>query len=130
VPASILVIEDDPASLELLKYLLGRAGYEVYAAPDGAAGLQAALRHNPDLVLCDLQMPALTGFEVLARLRADAHWRVAPVVAVTAYSMPGDCEAALAAGFSDYLTKPIDPDTFLDEVARFLKQSGSGSGHA
>ena len=125
MPARILVIEDDPASLELLKYLLERAGYEVHVAADGAAGLQAALQHNPDLVLCDLQMPELTGFEVLARLRADSRWRPAPMVAVTAYSMPGDCEAALAAGFSDYMTKPIDPDTFLDEIARFLKRPAS-----
>jgi len=125
MPASILVIEDDPASLELLKYLLERAGYEVYVASDGAAGLQAALQINPDLVLCDLQMPQLTGFEVLERLRADSRWRASPVVAVTAYSMRGDSDAALAAGFTDYLTKPIDPDTFLDEIARFLEQRGS-----
>ncbi|MEX1993613.1 MAG: response regulator [Steroidobacteraceae bacterium] len=118
--ASILVIEDDPASLELLKYLLERAGYAVYAASNGAAGLQAALQNNLDLVLCDLQMPELTGFEVIARLQADPRWRNAPIVAVTAYSMPGDCDAALAAGFKYYMTKPIDPDTFLDEIERFL----------
>ena len=118
--ASILVIEDDPASLELLKYLLERAGYRVYAAANGSAGLQAALQNNPDLVLCDLQMPELTGFEVIARLQADPRWRAAPIVAVTAFSMVGDRDAALAAGFNDYITKPIDPETFLDEIERFL----------
>lgn len=123
--ASILVIEDDPASLELLKYLLERAGYKVYVAVDGAVGLETALQVNPDLVLCDLQMPKLTGFEVLERLRADSRWRASPVVAVTAYSMRGDSDAALAAGFTDYMTKPIDPDTFLDEIGRFLKRPAS-----
>lgn len=118
--ARILVLEDDPASLELIKYLLERSGHIVRTASDGESGLQAALRNEHDLMLCDLQMPRLTGFEVLAGLRANPHWKPVPVVAVTAYSMPGDRDAAINAGFTGYLTKPIDPETILVEVERFL----------
>lgn len=124
----ILVIEDDPASLELLKYLLERAGYSVRSAPDGATGLRAALEYSFDLILCDLQMPELTGFEVIARLRSSPDWRPVPMIAVTAYSMPGDRESVMAAGFTEYMTKPIDPDNFLADIDRWLAQApGSGT---
>jgi two-component system cell cycle response regulator DivK len=118
--ARILVIEDDPASLELLKYLLERVGHTVRGAPDGATGLRAALDNAYDLVLCDLQMPELTGFEVISQLKANPDWRPVPVVAVTAYSMPGDRESVVGAGFTEYITKPIDPDTFLSDVELWL----------
>ena len=124
----ILVIEDDPASLELLKYLLERAGHSVRGAPDGATGLRAALENSFDLILCDLQMPELTGFEVIARLRSSPDWRPVPMIAVTAYSMPGDRESVMAAGFAEYMTKPIDPDNFLADIDRWLAQApGSGT---
>jgi two-component system cell cycle response regulator DivK len=120
VAARILVIEDDPASLELLKYLLERAGHSVRGAADGAAGLRTALDNSFDLILCDLQMPELTGFEVIARLQSNPDWRPIPMIAVTAYSMPGDRESVIAAGFTEYMTKPIDPDTFLADIERWL----------
>lgn len=118
--ARILVIEDDPASLELLKYLLESAGHDVRTASDGAAGLHAALAGEYELVLCDLQMPELTGFEVIARLRADPRRNEVPVIAVTAYSMPGDRDAVIAAGFDGYMTKPVDPQSFVGEINRIL----------
>jgi len=128
VAGRILVIEDDPASLELLKYLLERAGHSVRGAPDGATGLRAALEYSFDLILCDLQMPELTGFEVIARLRSSPDWRPVPMIAVTAYSMPGDRESVMAAGFTEYMTKPIDPDNFLADIDRWLAQApGSGT---
>jgi CheY-like chemotaxis protein len=120
MPAKILVIEDDPASLELLKYLLERAGHSVATAMDGAAGLNAALENEFDIVLCDLQLPELTGLEVAARLRATEAWRVVPLVAVTAYSMPGDRDTTIAAGFTEYLTKPIEPESILSKVNELL----------
>jgi two-component system cell cycle response regulator DivK len=116
----ILVIEDDPASLELLKYLLERAGHSVRSAPDGATGLRAALGNSCDLILCDLQMPELTGYEVIAQLQSNPDWRPVPMIAVTAYSMPGDRESVMAAGFTEYMTKPIDPDCFLTDIDRWL----------
>lgn len=118
--ARILVIEDDPASLELLKYLLERAGHSVRGAPDGATGLRAALENSYDLVLCDLQMPELTGYEVITRLQSNPDWVPIPIVAVTAYSMPGDRESVMAAGFTEYMTKPINPDSFLSDIDRWL----------
>ncbi len=118
--ARVLVIEDDPASLELLRYLLESAGHEVRTAGDGATGLRAALEHVHELILCDLQMPELTGYEVIDRLRKDPRRSAVPVIAVSAYSMLGDRDLALAAGFSEYLTKPVDPETFVETINRFL----------
>lgn len=116
----ILVIEDDPASLELLKYLLERAGHAFRGAADGATGLRAALDNSCDLILCDLQLPELTGYEIIARLQSSPDWRPVPMIAVTAYSMPGDRESVMAAGFTEYMTKPINPDSFLTDIERWL----------
>ena len=120
MPARILVIEDDPASRELLRYLLATAGYDALVATDGGIGARMALEVDPDMVLCDLQMPVMNGYEVLRHLHQAARWRRIPVIAVTAFSMPGDCETALAAGFDGYFTKPITPETFVGEVEAFL----------
>lgn len=118
--ARILVVEDDDFSRELVRYLLARHGYAVLEAEDGGRGVQMALMERPDLVLCDLQMPVLNGFEVLRRLRNDPTWRTVPIIAVTAFSMPGDRETALAAGFHNYLTKPITPEIFVEQIEAFL----------
>jgi CheY-like chemotaxis protein len=120
MPTCILVIEDDEFSRELVRYLLDRQGYVVLEAADGRAGLELALNAHPDLVLCDLQMPVLNGYEVVQRLRSHPLWRPVPVIAVTAFSMPGDRAIALAAGFDNYLTKPITPETFTEQIAAFL----------
>ncbi|BDT68598.1 polar-differentiation response regulator DivK [Comamonadaceae bacterium OS-1] len=120
MPARILVIEDDEFSRELVRYLLDRQGYTVLEAADGGAGVQMALIEHPDLVLCDLQMPVLNGYEVVQRLRGNPLWRAVPVVAVTAFSMPGDRDIALATGFDHYLTKPITPEIFVEQIAAFL----------
>lgn len=122
----ILVIEDDPASAELVSYLLEKSGYAVQTAADGAEGLQKALENRHNLIICDLQMPRLTGYEVIDQLRGSRAWRPVPIIALTAYSMTGDREAVLAAGFSEYMTKPIDPDRFVDDIRRFLGDGGSG----
>jgi CheY-like chemotaxis protein len=118
--ARILIVEDDSASLELTKYLLEKAGYTVGSAMTGADGVRAALRNEFDLVLCDLQLPEFSGFEVIRRLRSNPAWRAVPVIAVSAYSMPDDRSAALAAGFAEFLTKPIDPESFLHDIALHL----------
>ncbi|WP_394788300.1 response regulator [Rhodoferax sp.] len=120
MPARILIIEDDYFSRELAMYLLQTAGYTVIGAEDGRTGVQIALQENPDLVLCDLQMPVLNGREVVRRLHADPQWRRVPVLAVTAFSMSGDRESALAAGFDDHVSKPITPETFIPQMESFL----------
>ncbi len=120
MPARILVVEDDAASRELARYLLAAAGYEAIVASDGGMGARMAIEATPDLLLCDLQMPVMDGYEVLKHLLLASAWRRVPVIAVTAFSMPGDREMALAAGFDGYLTKPITPETFVREVEAFL----------
>ena len=116
MPARILVIEDNPDNLALAVYLLGAAGHETIEARDGAQGVRAAREALPDLIVCDLQMPVLDGFEVLQHLRVDPATRSIPVVAVTAFSMPSDRARVEAAGFDGYLSKPIDPERFAQQV--------------
>lgn len=120
MPARILIIEDDSASRELVKYLLETAGYVTLDADDGRVGVRMALEMKPDLVICDLQMPVMNGFEVVRYLRETPGWRRVALIAVTAFSMAGDRETALAAGFDEHITKPITPETFVDQVEAFL----------
>jgi two-component system, cell cycle response regulator DivK len=128
MPARILIIEDDPASLELVKYLLDTAGYATLTATDGGAGLALALSANPDLVICDLQMPIMTGYEVVRHLQGGPTWRRVPLVAVSAFSMPGDRETALAAGFDAYHSKPIVPETFVRDIEKLLPPGARSGG--
>jgi two-component system, cell cycle response regulator DivK len=120
MPARILIVEDDAASRALLMYLFTGSGYGAIAASDGAIGVRIALETGPDLILCDLQMPNLDGFGVLQKLIHTPHWRRVPIIAVTAFSMPGDRETAIAAGFNGYFSKPITPETFAAQIESFL----------
>lgn len=127
--ATIVVMEDDDASRLLVTYLLEASGYRVLSADNGAAGLELALTQPHDLILCDLQMPLLNGYQVAQTLRSHPAWRAVPLVAVTAFSMPGDREKALEMGFNDHLSKPITPETFVQQIQGFLN-GGSGDGAA
>ncbi len=118
--ARILVIEDNAANLELLRYLLSASGHTVLLASDGAQGVTVARQERPDLIICDLQMPVLDGYQVLAQLRENAVAFKPVVVAVTAFSMPRDREKVLTAGFDGYLSKPIEPETFVAEIEAYL----------
>lgn len=124
--ARILVIEDNPVNLALVDYLLRHAGHEVVPAATGEAGLALAWADPPALVLCDLQLPGLDGYGVLAALRAAPITAAVPVVALTAFSMSLDRERVNAAGFDGYLTKPIEPEGFIGQVAVFLRQASTG----
>ena len=126
--ARFLVVEDDPASRELLRLLLASAGHKVQWASDGMEGYLLALTSTPDIVLCDLQMPVVDGFELLHRLRADPLLRERVVIAVTARSLPGDIEQLANAGFDGYVTKPISPETFVayvEELAIEARRRGA-----
>lgn len=118
--ARILVVEDNAANLELVRYLLAFTGYMVWQARDGGQGIVLALQERPDLILCDLQMPVVDGYQVLAQLRQHAETADIPVVAVTAFSMPNDRQKVLTAGFNGYLSKPIEPETFVAQIEEFL----------
>jgi two-component system cell cycle response regulator len=121
MPARILLIEDHPANLELMSYLLGAFGYTPRTAMDGRTGLHAACGEAFDLIICDVQLPLVDGYEVARRLKADPALRTVPLVAVTALAMVGDRDKVLAAGFDGYIAKPIDPETFVRQVEAFLR---------
>ena len=118
--ARILVIEDNSANLELMVYLLEAFGYEALTALDGERGLDLARSENPDLILCDVHLPKLDGYEVAARLKSDPRLCRIPLVAVTALAMVGDRNRVLAAGFDAYIAKPIVPEMFVLEVGNYI----------
>jgi two-component system cell cycle response regulator len=118
--ARILVVEDNPINLELMSYLLRAWGHEVRQATDGVAGLAAARRESPDLIICDIQMPGLDGYDVARQLKTDPALRGVPALAVTALAMVGDRERALQAGFDGHIAKPIEPESFMAALAGFL----------
>jgi CheY-like chemotaxis protein len=120
VAARVLVIEDNLTNLELMGYLLRAFGHEVLTAHDGEEGLEVARRERPALIVCDVQLPGLSGYEVADRLKRDPALRAVPLVAVTALAMVGDRDKVLAAGFDGYIAKPIAPETFASQVEAFL----------
>jgi CheY-like chemotaxis protein len=119
--ARILVIEDNEANLALMTYLLQAHGYEPAVARDGAEGLEAAAHERPDLIVCDVQMPHVDGYEVVKRIKRGETGCTAPVVAVTAFAMVGDRDKLLAAGFDGYIAKPIAPESFVKTIEQFLQ---------
>ena len=121
----ILLIEDNEQNRYLETFLLERRGHEVTAAADGPAGIDLAAKLRPDLILLDIQLPGMDGYGVARALRQLPALRATPIVAVTAYAIPGDRAEPLAAGCTGYMEKPIDPDTFVDDVERHLPQGTS-----
>ena len=119
--ARVLVIEDNPASLDLMVYLLKAFGHAPLLARDGLKGIEVARTERPDLILCDIQLPGADGVEVCRQLKQDPAYRDIPLVAVTAYAMVGDREKLLGKGFNGYLSKPINPQTFIDEMMVYLR---------
>src|SRR5437899_437469 len=103
-----------------MDYLLRAFGYEVLTAPDGIHGVDTTRRQSPDVILMDLQMPKLNGYEAAAEIRAIPALRRIPLLTVTAFAMVGDCDRILARGFDGYIAKPISPDTFVTEVEAFI----------
>ncbi len=122
--ARILLIEDNPANLELMRYLLSAFGHQVLTADDGEAGLEHACNAQPELILCDIHLPKMDGYEVARHLKAAPATRHIPLLAVSALAMVGDRERGLQAGFDAYICKPIDPLTFVGEVEQFLPAAG------
>ena len=122
--ARILVVEDNPTNLELMIYLLGALGHEPFSAVDGSDALASVRSRAPDLVICDLQLPRVDGYEVARQMKADRSLAGIPIIAVTAYAMPGDRERAFAAGFNGYISKPIVPEQFMQQIGRFLVRAG------
>ena len=119
--ASILIIEDNEQNLYLETFILEKHGHTVWAARDGIQGILLAEELQPQLILLDIQLPAMDGYSVAAELRRRPALANLPIVAVTSYAMAGDRERVLEAGCNGYIEKPINPETFLAEVISFLE---------
>jgi two-component system cell cycle response regulator DivK len=116
----ILVIEDTPNNRRILNDLLTNAGFEVIEAVDGEKGVAMAGELRPDLILMDIQLPLIDGYEATRRIKANPDLRSIPIIAVTSYALSGDEAKALAAGCDGYFAKPISPRVILAKVREFL----------
>lgn len=117
----VLLIEDNEQNRYLATFLLEAHGYRVTAAIDGPSGIELARRLTPDLILLDIQLPGMDGYAVARALRKTEGARETPIVAVTSYAMVGDREKSLEAGCNGYIEKPINPETFVAEIQRFIR---------
>ena len=116
----ILVVEDHELNMDLLVQLL-EDKYEVLTAMDGAAGIELAERERPDLILMDLSLPVVDGWEATRRIKANDRLNHIPIIALTAHAMVGDADKALACGCDDYLTKPLDEDLLFEKLERLTR---------
>jgi two-component system, cell cycle response regulator DivK len=116
VSQTILVIEDNEQNLYLMRFLLEKSGFEVVEARDGPAGVRQACATRPAAILLDIQLPLMDGYAVAAELRNHPELRDTPIIAVTSYAMVGDRERVLAAGATDYVEKPFDPETIVERI--------------
>ena len=116
----ILVVEDQEDNRQILRDLLANAGYDMIEAEDGEQAIKLAASHQPDLILMDIQLPGLDGYEATRRLKADAALHAIPVIAVTAYELNEAEDKALAAGCDAYMPKPISPRRLLAKVREYL----------
>jgi CheY-like chemotaxis protein len=123
--ARILVVEDNEMNRDMLTRRLIRRGYEVLVAEDGVAGVATARTQKPDLVLMDMSLPVMDGWEATRQLKGDEATRAIPVIALTAHAMAGDEEKAMQAGCDAYETKPVDLARLLSKMEELLGQRGS-----
>ena len=119
----ILLIEDNELNRDMFARRLARRGYEVLTAADGAEGLALTVTEEPDLILLDLRLPVVDGWQVARQLKADPAIRWIPILALTAYAIAGDRERALEAGCDEYETKPVNFDQLLEKIEMLLGES-------
>ena len=123
--AKVLLIEDNEMNRDMLSRRLQRKGYDVFMAADGEQGVAAARAERPDLILMDMSLPVLDGWEATRLLKADPATRAIPIIALTAHAMSGDREKALEAGCDDYDTKPIEWPRLLGKIEAALQRRGT-----
>ena len=116
----ILVVEDQEDNLQILRDLLTSAGFEVIEAKDGEEGVRAAVAERPDLILMDIQLPGIDGYEATRRIKADPALSSIPIIAVTSYALSGDEDKCREAGCDSYISKPYSPRQLLAKVREFL----------
>jgi two-component system, cell cycle response regulator DivK len=126
----ILYIEDNDQNFYLVNFILSAKGYAVARGRDGREGIDLARKENPDLILLDIQLPVMDGYETARELRKIPGVSTTPIVALTSYAMAGDREKAMAAGCTGYIEKPINPKTFTSQIEHYLPPEtlGDGSG--
>ena len=117
---TVLIVEDNPKNLKLMRDLMRVQGYQTLEAADGLIGLDMALQHRPDLILMDIQLPGIDGYEVTRRLKAQEETKHIPIIAVTSFAMKGEEDRAREAGCDAYVSKPIDIRKLVETVQRFL----------
>jgi len=120
--AKILLVEDNEMNRDMLSRRLSRRGYQVLIAVNGEQGIATARAELPDLILMDMSLPVLDGWEATRRLKAAAETRAIPIIALTAHAMSGDREKCFAAGCDEYDTKPIEFRRLMEKIARFLPE--------
>jgi two-component system cell cycle response regulator DivK len=118
----ILVIEDQEDNRQIVRDLVTASGYELIEATTGEEGLEVASRERPDLILMDIQLPGIDGYEVTRRIKANPKLRKIPIIAVTSYALSGDDKKAFAAGCDSYVTKPYSPRLLLAKIREYLPQ--------
>jgi CheY-like chemotaxis protein len=116
----ILVVEDNGTNMYLITFILRKNGYEPLEATTGERGVELAIKEKPDLIIMDLQLPGIDGLEATKRIRESEADGEAPIVALTSYAMAGDREKALNAGCTGYIEKPINPETFMGDIEKYL----------
>ena len=117
---TLLIIEDNDQNYYLMRFLLEKNGFDILGAETGKKGIEMARQHQPRAILLDIQLPEMDGYAVAAMLKNDSELKKIPIIAVTSYAMVGDREQILAAGADGYIEKPIDPETFVTEIQKFL----------
>jgi len=128
--AKVLLVEDNELNRDMLSRRLARKGYEVVIAVDGQQGVDLAANAAPDVILMDMTLPVLDGWEATRRIKADSALAAIPVIALTAHAMAGDREQALGAGCDDYDTKPIELPRLLEKIAAQLTRVGKSAPEA
>ncbi len=116
----VLVVEDNEINLYLMRTILQKLGHHVIEAQDGFSGVDLARAERPDLILMDIQLPGLDGYGATKKIRAIETTKDIPIIAITSYAMVGDREKILAAGCTAYIEKPIDPESFIEELNKYL----------
>lgn len=121
----ILIVEDNTQNMYMMNYLLSKNGFQVIQASNGFSALEKARNESPDLILLDLQLPDMSGYDVASELTTNSPRLHIPILAVSSHSQPSYQQKALASGCVGYIEKPINPDTFISEIKKFLALRGA-----
>jgi two-component system cell cycle response regulator DivK len=124
VGRKILVVEDDAQNSYLIGFILEKSGYDVVTVGDGAQAVDAVAAQVPDLILMDMLLPKMSGYDATRAIKSDPRTAGVTIIALTAYSMKGDRERILEAGCDGYISKPIDPETFVSQMEAFMPAAG------